>query len=123
MVGYTTYGSNDLARAVEFYDALLVGFGAGQIMSSERMVVYGKEFGNGLFAICEPFDKGVATSGNGVMVAFNMESQENVRKLHAKALELGATSEGEPGARGANAYAAYFRDLDGNKICGFCLDA
>ncbi|WP_454885187.1 hypothetical protein [Sphingomonas oryzagri] len=29
------------------------------------------------------------------------------------------TDEGAPGERGPGAYFAYFRDLDGNKLCGF----
>ena len=121
MVGYATFGTNDLPKAIEFYDALLGEFGAKQIMNLGRMVLYGKGDGGAMFGICQPFDKGSATPGNGAMVAFNMESQENVQKLHAKALELGATSEGEPGERMPGFYAAYFRDADGNKFCGFCM--
>ncbi len=35
-----------------------------------------------------------------------------------KALELGAADEGEPGWRAPDVfYGAYFRDLDGNKLC------
>ena len=55
------------------------------------------------------------------MVALRTESQDEVGALYAKALELGGTSEGEPGPRGDGFYAAYFRDLDGNKFCAFCL--
>ena len=36
-----------------------------------------------------------------------------------KALELGATDEGEPGQRVPTFYGAYVRDLDGNKLT-FC---
>lgn len=121
MVGYTTFGSNDLQKAIAFYDELLGEFGAKQVMNLERLVLYGKELGNGMFAICEPHDKQKATVGNGAMVAFNMESQENVQKMHAKALSLGATDEGQPGERGPGFYGAYFRDLDGNKFCAFCM--
>ncbi len=121
MIGYTTFGSNDLAKAIEFYDALLGEFGAKQVMNMGRMVLYGKELGNGMFGICTPFNEQAATVGNGAMVAFNMESRENVDKLHAKALALGATDEGKPGERGPGFYGAYFRDLDGNKFCGFCM--
>jgi catechol 2,3-dioxygenase-like lactoylglutathione lyase family enzyme len=121
MVGYTTFGSNDLQKAIAFYDELLGEFGAKQVMNLERLVLYGKELGNGMFAICEPFDKQKATVGNGAMVAFNMESRENVQKMHAKALSLGATDEGQPGERGPGFYGAYFRDLDGNKFCAFCM--
>ncbi len=41
--------------------------------------------------------------------------------LHAKALELGGTDEGAPGPSGDGFYAAYFRDLDGNKLNAFCM--
>jgi predicted lactoylglutathione lyase len=121
MVGYTTFGSNDLQKAIAFFDELLGEFGAKQVMNLERLVIYGKELGNGMFAICEPFDKQAATVGNGSMVAFNMESRENVQKMHAKALSLGGTDEGQPGERGPGFYGAYFRDLDGNKFCAFCM--
>ena len=121
MVGYTTLGTNDLEKATAFYDELLGEFGAKQIMNFGRMIFYGKELGNGMFAICTPFDENPATAGNGALVGFNMESRENVDKLHAKALSLGASDEGAPGERGPGFYGAYFRDADGNKFAGFCM--
>ena len=42
-----------------------------------------------------------------------------VDKLYAKAIELGASDEGEPGERMPVFYGAYVRDLDGNKLCFF----
>lgn len=46
----------------------------------------------------------------------------HVDRLHAKALELGATDEGAPGPRGDGGfYAGYFRDPDGNKLNAFCM--
>ena len=43
--------------------------------------------------------------------------QAKVDALYKKAIELGATDEGAPGPRGGGGfYAAYFRDLDGNKL-------
>lgn len=118
MVGYTTLGTNDLPRATAFFDALFEEFGIKALMKGDRMVIYGRQFGNGMFAICTPFNKEKATPGNGVMIALDMGTQENVEKLHAKALSLGATDEGAPGPRGQGFYGAYFRDLDGNKFCG-----
>ena len=47
--------------------------------------------------------------------------QCQVDRLHAKALELGATDEGPAGPRGDTFYAGYFRDLDGNKLNAFCM--
>ena len=62
-----------------------------------------------------------ATVGNGMMVALAASSKEQVDAIYKKALELGGTDEGKPGPRGGNFYAAYFRDLDGNKLNAFFM--
>ena len=61
----------------------------------------------------------MATGGNGTMVALRAGSRENADKVYAKAIELGASSEGEPGQRMPGFYGGYFRDLDGNKLVAF----
>jgi predicted lactoylglutathione lyase len=122
MVGYVTLGSNDLERAVSFYDALLGELGAKQFMNDGRMVIWGRDMGVGMLAVCTPYDEGRASVGNGVMVALTAEAREGVDRLHAKALELGGSDEGAPGPRGDGGfYGGYFRDLDGNKLCAFCF--
>lgn len=124
MVGYVTLGTSDLDRAVAFYDALLEPLKGKQIMNDGRIVIWaGEQMGTGMLAVCTPFDKNPPTVGNGVMVALNMGTPEAVAKLHARALELGATDEGAPGERMPGMHFAYFRDLDGNKLAGFCLGA
>jgi predicted lactoylglutathione lyase len=60
-------------------------------------------------------------AGNGVMVAFQVESEEQVNALHRKALQLGGKDEGAPGKRSESFYAGYFRDLDGNKLNAFVM--
>jgi len=55
------------------------------------------------------------------MVALPMDSKEQVDEFYAKAMELGATDEGAPGARMETFYGAYIRDLDGNKIAFYYL--
>ena len=119
MVGYVTLGTNDLDRAIGYYDALLGGLGAKQVMNDGRIVLWGKEGGTTMLAVCTPHDEKPANVGNGTMVALSMDSQDAVRGLHAKALELGGTDEGEPGPRGVGGFFGYFRDLDGNKLCAF----
>lgn len=52
-------------------------------------------------------------------MALNAESPEQIQQLHAIALTLGGTDEGEPGYRphyGEGLYSAYIRDPDGNKL-------
>ena len=116
MVGYVTFGTNDGARAAAFYDALLDVLGAKRIMEIEGFILWGTSLEDACLAITPPWDRQAATVGNGVMVALRCDSQEKVQAVHAKALELGGQDEGAPGPRGDGFYAAYFRDLDGNKL-------
>jgi predicted lactoylglutathione lyase len=121
MIGYTTLGTNDLDRAIAFYDALLGVVGVKQLAKTERMAMWGEEMGKGMLTVCKPWDGEPATVGNGVMVALNVGTREAVDRLYAKAIELGAADEGAAGERGQGFYGGYFRDLDGNKLCGFCF--
>jgi predicted lactoylglutathione lyase len=73
-----------------------------------------------MLAVCEPWDKEAPAPGNGNMIAFTVESKAEADALHAKALELGGTDEGQPGQRIPDRfYGAYARDPDGNKLCFF----
>ncbi len=120
MVGYVTLGTNDLDKAVAFYDALLSELGGKQVINDGRMVVWAGE-GGGMLAVCKPYDEKTASVGNGMMVALAAGSNEMAKKLYTKARELGGTDEGEPGPRGDGGgfYGGYFRDLDGNKLVAF----
>lgn len=118
MIGYVTLGTNDMERATAFYDAVLSELGASGRKTSDRMHGYTVK-GFPMLAVCTPYDGQPATAGNGTMVALTAASREAVEKVHAKALAAGAQDEGAPGLRGETFYGAYFRDLDGNKICVF----
>ena len=121
MVGYVTVGTNDIARAAKFYDALLEPRGAKRLMDLDTFIVWGTSLTEPCLAVTKPFDGNPATVGNGVMVALQAESEEAVKAIHARALELGAQDEGAPGPRGDGFYAGYFRDLDGNKLNAFLM--
>ncbi|MCH8201783.1 MAG: VOC family protein [Proteobacteria bacterium] len=119
MIGYVTLGTNDLEKAAAFYDALLGELGASRMMEAETFIAWGTGPGSPAVSVIKPQDGNPATVGNGVMVALAVDSTEKVDQIHAKALELGAADEGAPGERGPGFYAAYFRDLDGNKLNAF----
>ena len=121
MIGYVTLGTNDLPRAAKFYDALLGEMGAKRFMEYETFIAWGT--GGDAPGLCatKPFDGKAATVGNGVMVALSAKNPAQVDSLYKKAMELGATDEGPPGLRGGTFYAAYFRDLDGNKLNFVCM--
>lgn len=117
MIGYATIGTNDMAKATAFYDALLAEIGGKQLMGMDRIKFYGTGGAGAMLAICIPYDQKPQNCGNGNMVAINAGDRATVDKLYAKARELGATDEGEPGERMPVFYGAYVRDLDGNKLC------
>lgn len=128
MIGFVTLGTNDVMRAARFYDAVLAPLGAVRALEIDGFASWampGVEpalLGGSApaLAVIAPFDGGPATVGNGVMAAIAVERDELVDRLHALAIENGAHDEGEPGPRGDGSfYGAYFRDLDGNKLCVF----
>jgi predicted lactoylglutathione lyase len=121
MIGYVTLGTNDLPRAVAFYDALLAEIGAKRIMELDRGIVWRSAMDKPGFSVLKPYDGKPATAGNGVMVALAVDSKEKVDRVYKKALELGAKDEGPAGPRFDGFYAGYFRDLDGNKLNVFCM--
>jgi len=121
MIGYTTFGTNDLARAAKFYDALLAELGGKRSMATDSLVLWATAPGTPMVGVIKPNDGKAATVGNGVMVALAASSKAQVDAVYAKALALGGKDEGKPGPRGGGFYAGYFRDLDGNKLNAFFM--
>jgi len=122
MIGYVTLGTNDIARAAAFYDALLGPLGAARLMDAERFITWSCDGRFPGLSVTLPYDHEPATVGNGVMVAIHVGSRQEVDAIYARAMNLGAKDEGAPGPRGEHFYAGYFRDLDGNKLNAFSLD-
>ncbi|AXK72459.1 VOC family protein [Lysobacter sp. TY2-98] len=125
MIAYTTLGTNDLPRAAAFYDALLALIGGKREMEQPGyFIAYGNGGPGAGLGVTVPFDKKAASVGNGTMVALEAKDRAQVDAVYAKAIELGGTDEGAPGERFPGFYAAYFRDLDGNKlnICYMTFD-
>jgi catechol 2,3-dioxygenase-like lactoylglutathione lyase family enzyme len=120
MYSHTTIGANDLARARGFYDAVLAPLELEVRFSDDSMVGWGRPGGRPQFLVVRPFDGGEPSAGNGSMIALLASKRSLVDACHAAAIEQGGTDEGRPGLRPhyhGTYYGAYFRDLDGNKIC------
>jgi len=121
MISYTMFGTNNLEKAMAFYDALLVEVGANRMFHNERMAAYGKD-GKMSLMVCLPYDGKPACVGNGTMVALSATDEDQVGRIYRKALELGGSDEGAPGPRAeGRVYAGYFRDPDGNKLNAICF--
>jgi len=121
MIGYVTLGTDDVPRAAKFYDELLAVVGAKRVYGGDNFVAWGTSMSDPALSVITPFDGQPASIGNGTMVALAVDAPEKVHAVHAKAIELGGSSEGDPGPRVDNFYAGYFRDLDGHKLNVFCM--
>ena len=122
MIGYVTLGTKDLKKAAAFYAKSAAEMGIGRYLETDKYVAWGTPGGGAGLGVTEPFDGRPMSVGNGVMVALGAKDKAQVDRLYKLALSLGATCEGPPGPRGDSGfYAAYFRDLDGNKLNAFAM--
>lgn len=123
MISHVFIGIVDFDRAFAFYSTLMNQLGLVLKFSDAAKpwaAWHAARSPRPLFIIGKPFDGGPAVAGNGQMIALLAASAAMVDLAHAAALAAGAQCEGAPGSRPhyhAGYYGAYFRDLDGNKIC------
>jgi catechol 2,3-dioxygenase-like lactoylglutathione lyase family enzyme len=123
MLLYVTLGTNNIDEARRFYDAVLPILGYRRQRDAEEEIGYAADGDRRCrLWIVLPYNKRWATSGNGSMAAIEAPTRASVDAFHAAALENGGVDEGAPGLRSYHAhfYAAYVRDLDGNKISAVC---
>lgn len=127
MIAYVSVGADDIASAKRFYSAFMPALGYSfsegpEGLSYEPPTEPGKKPTSPDFYVKPPFNGQPASTGNGTMVAFEAQGQQQVRDLHAAALAAGGTDEGQPGFRasyGPRFYVGYLRDPQGNKIALF----
>jgi len=124
MFSFITLGTNNLNKSSDFYDKILSIIDIIQVAKDERYVGYAKKqnLKQVGFYLMKPLNKKEATFGNGTMITFTADSKERVINFYNLALKLGGKDEGSPGPRHQEDFYAYFRDLDGNKICIYCSD-
>ena len=120
MIGFVMVGTNDLDKAIKFYDLLLQVIDLKRIVTNEKYVGYSskKESGDIEFYVTNPVNKEKATYGNGTQISFVVDSKETVDNFYKLGIKLGGKDEGTPRIR-SDDYYCYIRDLDKNKICVF----
>lgn len=117
ILSHVSVGTEDLARAAAFYDAVLATLGVVWVMEHDGAIAYGKAYPE--FWVQKPFDAAPAGAANGVHFAFNASSRDAVNAFFETAMANGAASDGAPGLRphyGAPYYGCFVRDPDGHKI-------
>lgn len=119
---YITLGTNELARARAFYDAIMPALGLAFRAADDSEIGYGLPDDSRIrLWITLPFDGQPATIGNGSMPAFIAPDRAAVDAFHRLALAHGGSDEGAPGLRyKPDFYSAYVRDPDGNKLSAVC---
>jgi hypothetical protein len=129
-MSYITVGANDVPRSGRFYTAILTPLGyekkeAANAVEFTLPDVPDRANSLGAVYVKKPYDGNEATVGNGSMTAFQAETHEMVRNLHAVGLEAGGSDEGAPGFRDEYSdrfYVGYLRDPLGNKVAIFCVN-
>jgi catechol 2,3-dioxygenase-like lactoylglutathione lyase family enzyme len=114
---HLTVGTNDLEASRSFYDNVLATLGWSRVADlGDNGSIWGK--GKPSFFSLKPANGQPASVGNGVTVSFEAPNRAAVQAFHETALGLGSPDEGAVGPRGwaPNAFAAYTRDPDGNKL-------
>ena len=119
---HVTVGTNDLAKARAFYDAVLAPLGYKRLNDlGDNGSIWGESAAE--FFVLKPANGQPATFANGGTISFVAPSRAAVAAFHKAALAAGGKDEGAVGPRSwhPHDYGAYVRDLDGNKLATYCL--
>ena len=120
MISFVMVGTNNLDKAIDFYDTLLSTIELQRVVTNEKYAGYAPKNkpDEVEFYVTNPVNKEKATFGNGTQISFLVNSNELVNNFYNTGIKLGGKDEGAPGIRSGD-YYCYFRDLDENKICAF----
>lgn len=117
MIDHVSVAVRDLAAATRFYEVVLGALGLTKLESRPATVGFGKTYPE--FWINLRADMAAVAPTSGAHVCFRARTTELIDTFHIAALQAGGFSDGAPGLRprhGEGYYAAFIRDLDGNRI-------
>ena len=120
MIGFVMVGTNNLDKAIKFYDTLLNTIKLQRVVTNEKYAGFASKEkpAEVEFYVTNPVNNEKANFGNGTQISFLVNSKDLVNNFYNTGIKLGGKDEGAPGIRSGD-YYCYFRDLDGNKICAF----
>ena len=120
MIGFVMVGTNNLDKAINFYDTLLNTIELQRVVTNEKYAGYASKNKTDEveFYVTNPVNQEKANFGNGTQISFLVKSKDLVNNFYNTGLKLGGKDEGAPGIKSGD-YYCYIRDLDGNKVCAF----
>ena len=120
MIGFVMVGTNNLNKAIKFYDTLLNTIQLQRVVTNEKYAGFASKEkpAEVEFYVTNPVNNEKANFGNGTQISFLVNSKDLVNNFYNTGIKLGGKDERAPGIRSED-YYCYFRDLDGNKICAF----
>jgi len=117
MIDHVSVAVRDLQASARFYEAVLGALGFAKLEERPATVAFGKTYSEFWINLRQGLSPIAPDSG--AHICFRARATEIVDAFHAAALAAGGASDGAPGLRaqhGDGYYAAYVRDLDGNRI-------
>jgi catechol 2,3-dioxygenase-like lactoylglutathione lyase family enzyme len=117
MIDHISVGVGDLDRSARFYEQALAPLGLTRLVTRPATVGFGKSYPEFWINLRRSTAPVAAESGS--HVCLRAKSTREIDAFHDAALKAGGSSDGAPGLRPHDRvryYAAFVRDLDGNRI-------
>ncbi len=117
MIDHVSVQVRDLATSAAFYAHILEPLGYRRLIERPASVGFGTKYPE-LWLNARP-DMTPLAPGSGAHVCLRARSTDAVCEFYRRALAAGAADDGSPGPRQASMvtyYAAFIRDVDGNRI-------
>ena len=117
MIDHISIGVRDLERSTRFYELTLAPLGLARVVTRPATVGFGKRYPE-FWINLRPEMASVATE-SGCHICLRAKSGSEIDAFYQAALGAGGSCDGAPGLRPHDRvryYAAFIRDLDGNRI-------
>lgn len=117
MIDHVSVPVRDLGASAGFYDGVLQALGLRRMAERPATIGYGTKYPE-FWLNARPQTSAVPADW-GAHVCLRAASADAVRDFHRQALAAGGSCDGPPGDRRAALtvyFAAFIRDLDGNRI-------
>ena len=117
MIDHVSLGVADLERAARFYESVLGAVGFAKLEVRPATIGFGKRYPE--FWLNHRAAMAAVPTDTGVHVCVRAPTTAAVDAFHRAALAAGGSCDGPPGVRPHRTggyYAAFVRDLDGNRV-------